>query len=86
MQKTPRVNLNITRGPNPIGTVPVVEKRAARLTGGDLALVRCPARSGRLRRSRRGVGQRQRWLESAGPHAQAGKFFGGECFGLLTAG
>jgi hypothetical protein len=55
-------------------------------TGGDLSLVRCPGRSGRLRRSRRGAGQRRRWPESAGPCAQAGEFVGGECSGLLTAG
>jgi hypothetical protein len=34
--------------------------------------VRHPGRSGKLRRSRRGTGRRQRWSESAGPRAQAG--------------
>jgi hypothetical protein len=58
----------------------------AGLTGGDLAPVRCPGRSRRLRRSRRGVGRRQRSPESAGPRAHAGEFVGGECSGLLTAG
>jgi hypothetical protein len=80
------VNLNLTRGPTTIGTVPMAEKRMVGLTGGDLASVRCPVRSGRLRRSRRGTGRRQRWRELVGPRAQAGEFIGGECSGLLTAG
>jgi hypothetical protein len=63
----------------------MAEKRAVGLTCGDLAQVRCPGRSGRLRRSRRGAGRRRRWSESAGPRAQAGEFVGGECSGLLTA-
>jgi hypothetical protein len=50
-----------------------------------MALMRRPGRSGRLRRSRRGTGWCQRWLESAGPRAQAGEFVDGEYFGLLTA-
>jgi hypothetical protein len=54
----------------------VAEKRAARLTGGDLAPVRCPGRSGRLRRSRRCVGWRRRWPESVGPRAKAGELVG----------
>jgi hypothetical protein len=86
MQKTPWVNLNLTRGRSLIGTVPAAEKRAAGLTGGDLAPVRCPRRSGRLQWSRRGAGQRRRWPESADPRAQAGEFIGGECSSLLTAG
>jgi hypothetical protein len=49
------------------------------LTGGDLAPVRCPGRSGRLQRSRRGTGRRWRWQELVGPRAQAGEFVGGEC-------
>jgi hypothetical protein len=57
----------------------------ARLTGGDLASVRCPGRSGRLRRSRRCAGRRRRWSESVGPRAQAGELIGGECPGLTTA-
>jgi hypothetical protein len=61
MQKTPWVYLNLAHGPNPIGTVPAAEKRAAGLTDGDLAPVRCPGRSGRLRWSRRGAGRRRRW-------------------------
>jgi hypothetical protein len=71
-RKPPGVNLNLTRSPNLIGTVPTAEKRAAGLTGGDLAPVRCPGRSGRLQRSHRGAGRCRRWLESAGPRAQAG--------------
>jgi hypothetical protein len=56
------------------------------LTGGDLAPVRCPGMSRRLRWSRRGAGRRQRWPESAGPCAQAREFIDDECSGLLTAG
>jgi hypothetical protein len=84
MQKPPRVILNLTHAPSRIGTVTAAEKRAARLTGGDLALMRCPERSRRLRWSNRCVGQRRRWPESVGPRAQAGEFVGGECSGLLT--
>jgi hypothetical protein len=60
LQKPPRVNLNLTRAPILTGTVTAAEKRAARLTGGDLAPVRCPRRSGRSRWSRR------RWLVAGG--------------------
>jgi hypothetical protein len=63
----------------------MVEKRAAGLTGGEIALVKCPGRSGRLRQSRRGTGQRRRWPELVGPRAQAGKFIGGKDSGLTTA-
>jgi hypothetical protein len=35
--ETPWVNPNLTRGPNLIGIVPAAEKRAAVLTGSDLA-------------------------------------------------
>jgi hypothetical protein len=72
MLKTPWVNLNLTRGPTPIGTVPTAEKRAAGLTGGEIAPVRCPGKSGRLRRSLRGTGRRRRWPELVGSCAQAG--------------
>jgi hypothetical protein len=65
--------------------VPAVEERAEALTGDEIAPMRCPGRSGRLRRSRRGTGRRRRWLESASPRAQAGEFVGGEYSGLLTA-
>jgi hypothetical protein len=85
MQKTPWVTLNQSCGRSPVGTVPTVEERAEGLSGGEIALVRCPGRSGRLRWSRRGMGQRRRWSEMAGPRAQAGEFVGGECSGLLTA-
>jgi hypothetical protein len=33
-RKPPSVNLNLTRGPNLIGTVPTAEKRVVGLTGG----------------------------------------------------
>jgi hypothetical protein len=65
--------------------VSAVEERAERLTGGEIAPVRCPGRSGKLRRSHRGTGRRQRWSKSGGPRAQAGEFIGGEYSGLLTA-
>jgi hypothetical protein len=82
---TPWVTLNQSRGPSPIRTAPTVEERAEGLTGGEIAPVKCPGRLGRLRRSRRGTVRCRRWSESAGPHAQAGKFVGGEYSGLLTA-
>jgi hypothetical protein len=56
------------------------------LTSGEIALMKCPGRSGRLRRSRRGTGRRQRWSELVDPRAQAGEFIGGERSGVLTAG
>jgi hypothetical protein len=65
--------------------VPAVEERAEGLTGGEIALVRRPGRVGRLLRSRRGTGRRQRWSESASSRAQAGEFVGGEKSGLLKA-
>jgi hypothetical protein len=43
----PRVSLNLTCGPSPNETVPAAEERAAGLTGGEIAPVRCPGRSGR---------------------------------------
>jgi hypothetical protein len=65
--------------------VPAAEEKTEGLTGGEIAPVRRPGRSGRLQQLRRGTGQRQRWLKSAGPGAQAGEFIGGEYSGLLTA-
>jgi hypothetical protein len=65
--------------------VPAAKERAEGLTGGEIAPVRRPGRSGRLRRSRRGTGRRRRWSESAGPRVQAGEFVGDGCSSLLTA-
>jgi hypothetical protein len=42
------------------------------LTSGELAPVSCPGRSGRLRRSRRGMGRRRRWPELVCPRAHGG--------------
>jgi hypothetical protein len=56
----------------------------AGLTGGDLASVKGPQRSGRSRRSRRWSARRWRWSESVEPSAQTGELVGGECSGLTT--
>jgi hypothetical protein len=42
------------------------------LTGGEIAPVRCPGRSGKSQWSHRGADHCQRWPELAGPRAQAG--------------
>jgi hypothetical protein len=47
-RKPPGVNLNLTRGSTPFGTVPAAEKRATWLTGGEIAPVRCPRKSGEV--------------------------------------
>jgi hypothetical protein len=84
--KPPGVNLNLTCGPTLIGIVPSAEKRVVGLTDGEIAPVRCPGMSGRLRRSCRGTGRCRRSQELVSPRAQAGEFVGGEWAGLLTAG
>jgi hypothetical protein len=78
MLKTPWGKSKSNSRSYPIGTVPAAEKRAAGLTGGEIAPVRCPGKSGRLRLSLRGTDRRRRWPELVGPRAQAGEFVGGE--------
>ena len=75
----------LTRAPNLTGIVTAVEERAAGLTDGDLALVKCPRRSGRSWRTRRWADGGRRWSESLWPRAGAEELVGGEESGLNTA-
>jgi hypothetical protein len=56
----------------------------AGLTGGDLALMKCPRRSGRSWQTRHWVDGGRRWSESLWPRARAEELVGGEESGLNT--
>jgi hypothetical protein len=59
-----------------------VEKRAAGLTGGEIAPTRWSMTLGTSRRSRRCEDRRRGWPELVGPRAHMGKLVGGECSSL----
>jgi hypothetical protein len=73
-----------TRAPNLTGIVTAAEKRAAGLTGGGLAPVKCPRRSGRFRRTRRWADGGRWWSESSYPRAWVDELVGGKGLGLYT--
>jgi hypothetical protein len=84
LQKTPRLVNYLTHTPNLTEIVTAVKERAAGLTSGDLATVKCPRRSRRSWRTRRWADGGRRWSESLWPRARAEELIGGEESGLNT--